>query len=78
MKDTPPENCDGLFQGMDELLKEALQHSPAQRKTQIKYILQQLNQKTEEEGVWVEDSGDEGQDDDEDNEVKYDWSVHIL
>ncbi len=55
---------------MDELLEEAFQVAPAQRKMQLQYIRQQLNQKTtKEEGEELEDSGDEGQEDDEDEEV---------
>lgn len=52
-----------MSQGMGVLLEGALQHSPPQRKTQLQYILQQLNQETGEE---LQESQDE---DDEDDEV---------
>ena len=54
---------------MAELLEEALQRCPAQRKTQLQYIIHQLNQEIEDEGGAMDDSGDEFQEDDEDDEV---------
>lgn len=64
------------------MLEEVLQKSSAQRKTQLQYILHQLNQEPasqegeglepasqEGEGLGLEDSEDEGQEDDEDDEV---------
>lgn len=53
-------------QGMGDLLEEALQQCPPQRKTQLQYILHQLNQESSQE---IQDSEDEGQEDDEDDEV---------
>lgn len=58
-------------QGMEELLEEGLQRCPSQRKSQLQYILQQLNQEMpSQQGEEPEDSGDEGQDDDDDEEVR--------
>ena len=57
------------MQGMVELLEEALQQCPPQRKTQLQYILHQLTQETCQEGAELQDSEDEGQEDDEDDEV---------
>lgn len=60
-------------QGMAEFLEEALERCPAQRKTQLQYIVHQLNQEPsaagEEGGEEPDDSGDEAQEDDEDDEV---------
>lgn len=61
-----PHACMPHVQGMGDLLEDALQHSPPQRKTQLQYILQQLNQENNQE---IQDSEDEGQEDDEDDEV---------
>ena len=55
---------------MGEFLEEALQRSPTQRKAQLQYIVQQLNQPLSQEGEEPDDSGDEGQEDDEDDEVR--------
>ena len=57
---------------MGNMLEKVLQKSSAQRKTQLQYILHQLNQEPtgqEAEGEGLEDSEDEGQEDDEDDEV---------
>ena len=54
---------------MVEYLEEALQRSPAQRKAQLQYIVQQLNQPLRQGAEEPDDSGDEGQEDDEDDEV---------
>jgi hypothetical protein len=62
---------------MGDLLEEALQQAPPQRKTQLQYILHQLNQDIGQE---MQDSEDEGQEDDEDDEVMVriqKWVWHI-
>lgn len=49
-------------QGMGDLLEKALQESSPQQKTQLQYVLHQLNQDIDQE---IQDSENEDQEDDD-------------